>query len=62
MNDERLLHSPKRAALRLDIGRTKLFELLRDGEIESVPVGRARRIPEEALVAYVQRLRQSSAA
>jgi excisionase family DNA binding protein len=45
------------AALRLRIGRTSLYRLIRDGEIESVPVGRLRRIAPEALTEYVNRLR-----
>lgn len=57
MNHDRLLLAPERAAERLDLGRTKIFELIATGELESVKIGRARRIPEEALVAYVARLR-----
>jgi excisionase family DNA binding protein len=57
MQDTLLLLSPERAAERLDIGRTLLYELLASGEIESVKLGRNRRIPAEALAAYVDRLR-----
>lgn len=45
------------AARRLRIGRTTCFRLIRTGELESVPVGRLRRIPPEALTEYVTRLR-----
>ncbi|MFD8545780.1 excisionase family DNA-binding protein [Streptomyces sp. NPDC059649] len=47
------------AARRLRIGRTTCFNLIRSGELESVPVGRLRRVPPEAVTEYVTRLRQS---
>jgi excisionase family DNA binding protein len=52
-----LLYKPEHAAALLGIGRSKLFELIGDGQIETVQIGRSRRIPAEALVAYVERLR-----
>ncbi len=54
-----LLLTPERAAERLDLGRTKIYELMAAGQIESVKVGRSRRIPVDALVDYVTRLRTS---
>lgn len=48
------------AARRLRIGRTTLYGLITSGEIESVPVGRLRRVPVEALHEYVARLRRTS--
>jgi len=44
------------AAQRLSLGRTTLFALLKDGQIMSVRIGRLRRIPVGALVAYTARL------
>lgn len=52
-----LLLKVEEAARRLGIGRTKCYALVMSGEIESVPVGRLRRIPAECLDEYVQRLR-----
>lgn len=52
-----LLYRPEAAAAVLGIGRSKLFELMGTGKIESVSIGRARRIPAEALEDYVARLR-----
>lgn len=46
-------------ARRLGIGRTLMYALIRSGQIESVTVGRLRRIPAEALPEYVARLRRS---
>lgn len=46
----------EQAAARAALGRTKMYELIKTGEIQSVKVGRSRRIPVEALDAYVARL------
>jgi excisionase family DNA binding protein len=54
---EKLLHSPEAAAELLDVGRSQMFELIARGEIESVKIGRLRKIPADALTAYVERLR-----
>lgn len=43
------------AARRLRIGRTFLYELIKNGEIVSLKVGKLRRFPPEALQAYVER-------
>jgi excisionase family DNA binding protein len=53
----RMLLTPTEAAETLGIGRSKLYELMRAGVVESVLIGTARRIPAEALVTYVARLR-----
>jgi len=55
----RLLVSPEIASDLLCIGRTKLYELLASGEIESVRLGSCRRIPMRALEDFVSRLRRS---
>lgn len=57
---EPLLLKVEEAAKRLGIGRTKMYSLVMSGEIESVPVGRLRRIPAECLHEYVQRLRRQA--
>lgn len=54
---ERLLLTPKEAADAIGIGRSKLYELLRSGRIESVRIGGSRRVPRQALEEYVDRLR-----
>jgi excisionase family DNA binding protein len=56
-----LLLTPEQAATCLAICRTKLYELLRTGDLESVRIGSSRRIPAAALAEYVQRLRNGSA-
>lgn len=57
MTGQRLLLRPEEAADVLGIGRSKLYDLLATGEIESVHIGSCRRIPVEGLHAYVERLR-----
>ena len=44
------------AARRLSIGRTTLYALLKDGQINSVSIGHLRRIPAKELTAYTARL------
>ena len=47
------------AARRLGIARTLMFRLIKDGEVESVRVGRLRRVPVASLEEYVDRLRRA---
>jgi excisionase family DNA binding protein len=57
-----MTHTPKllltvaEAAAALGLGRSKLYQLLDAGEIESVKIGKARRVPTAALEMYVNRL------
>ncbi|MEU4164881.1 helix-turn-helix domain-containing protein [Actinoplanes sp. NPDC026670] len=55
----RLVLTIEQAARRLGIGRTLMYSLVMDGEIESVTIGRLRRIPVECLTEYVTKLRAS---
>ncbi|GGN74062.1 hypothetical protein GCM10010112_43830 [Actinoplanes lobatus] len=50
----------EQAAKRLGIGRTLTYALVSSGEIESVQIGRLRRIPAECLTEYINRLRQQN--
>jgi len=54
---EPMLYTPTEAAAALGIGRSKLYELLQAGVLESVHIGACRRIPAEALTDLVSRLR-----
>jgi excisionase family DNA binding protein len=47
------------AGERLGIKRTKTWELVRSGELETVRVGRRRLVPVDALSQYVDRLRSA---
>lgn len=53
---DRLLLTIVEAAALLGVGRTTLYELLSRGELTAVRIGRARRVPREAVDAYVARL------
>lgn len=53
VDQPRVLLRVEEAAACLAIGRTRMFALLRDQVIESVKVGRLRRVPADALTAYV---------
>ena len=36
------------------LGRTKVFELMKSGELETIRVGRSRRIPVLAAMAWIE--------
>jgi excisionase family DNA binding protein len=54
-----LLLTVEEAAQRLSIGRTTMYSLVSTGAIESVTIGRLRRVPSESLEKYVSSLRTS---
>jgi excisionase family DNA binding protein len=54
----RLVLTVEEAADRLGIGRTLMYALITTGEVESVRIGRLRRIPADALEMYVNGLRR----
>lgn len=56
----RVLFTVEEAARALGIGRTRMFELIQHGDVETVLIGRLRRIPVDALDAFVSRLRESA--
>ncbi len=53
---ERLLLTPEQAAEALNIGRSKVYELIAGGRLLSVKIGSCRRVPVDALRAYVASL------
>ena len=52
-----ILFTPTEAARALGIGRSKLYEMLQTGVLESIHIGACRRIPTDALTDLVSRLR-----
>lgn len=52
----RLLLTVEEAADALRIGRSKVFDLIRCGELDSVKIGRLRRVPEDAVHTFMRRL------
>lgn len=54
--EPRQMLTVEQAAEALGIGRTTMFALIKSGEIESVRIGRLRRVPADAIEAYTNRL------
>ncbi|MGW7301395.1 excisionase family DNA-binding protein [Streptomyces sp. NPDC054829] len=52
----RILYPVDEAAEQLGLGLTMTKALIKSGELRSVKIGRARRVPAEALHEYAQRL------
>ena len=46
----------------LGIGRTFMFQLVATGEIDSLKIGKKRKIPRDANYGYIRRLRSEHAA
>jgi excisionase family DNA binding protein len=61
MVSEKVLYRPEEAAERLSISRWAVFRAIADGSLESVTLGRSRRIPAAAIDQYVERLREEHA-
>ncbi|MGW4640772.1 helix-turn-helix domain-containing protein [Sphaerisporangium sp. NPDC004334] len=53
---ETLLLTVEEAARQLRIGRTRMYHLVTSGAVESVFIGRLRRVPMECLHEYVKTL------
>ncbi|WP_421108291.1 helix-turn-helix domain-containing protein [Streptomyces sp. NEAU-S77] len=48
------------AARRLSVGRTTMYALIREGAVRTVPIGRLRRVPVQALSDYLADRMQSN--
>ncbi|MFI6026364.1 excisionase family DNA-binding protein [Amycolatopsis magusensis] len=53
---ERLLLTVEEAAEYLGVGRTLMYQLIKDQEIETIRIHRLRRVPREAVTAYARRI------
>jgi len=53
----KLLLTVEEAAERLGIGRTLAYALVKSGDLESVRIGRLRRVPFDSLDQFLCRLR-----
>jgi excisionase family DNA binding protein len=56
-----LLVTSEEAAQALRVGRSKIYELMRSGELRSVKIGGSRRVSVTALAEYVARLETDAA-
>ena len=52
-----LVFTVEEAADRLGVGRTVMYALVSSGAVESVRIGRLRRVPADALVTFLDELR-----
>lgn len=57
---EDVFYKPEEVAAALRIGRTRVYYLIRIGLLDSVKIGTSRRIPIEALRAYIKTLPRSA--
>lgn len=55
------LHQLPEAQARLGVGRSTLYNLIADGEIEVVHIGRRALIPSDAIDAFIARQRKATA-
>jgi excisionase family DNA binding protein len=60
MATERLLYKVDEAAEALGLSRVTLYSLMARGEVDSIKVGAARRIPADELRRFVERNRQAT--
>lgn len=51
-----LLLTPEEAAAELRIGRSRMYDLIREGQVVSVRVGGSRRVVSDSLNAYIRKL------
>jgi len=58
---EKLLYRPEEVADRLSISRWAVYRAIADHSLESVKLGKSRRIPAAAVAAYIERLREEQA-
>ena len=54
---EKLLLTPEEAAEVIGVSRSKVYDLMRTQELESVRIGGSRRVPTAAIEEFVSRLR-----
>ena len=55
--DVPLVLTIEQAAERLGVGRTVMYALVSSGAVESVKIGRLRRVPADALITFLEDLR-----
>lgn len=57
----RLLYRVEEAAELLSVSRSRVYELIRSGQLRTVQVGKSRRVARRSLDEYVARLLRGSA-
>ncbi len=59
---DKLLYTVAEVQALTGLGKSKLYDLIRDGSLESVKVGGCRRIPADSLVEFIASLPREVAA
>lgn len=59
---DRVFLTAEEVAEALSIGRAKVYDLIRNGDLVSVKIGRLRRVHADAVQAYARRLIEEQAA
>lgn len=54
MSVDRLLYKPVEAAQAISVSRSKMYDLMRNGQVPSIRVGGVLRVPVEALRLWVE--------
>lgn len=54
------LYRVEQVAELMQLGRTRIYEMIARGELRSIRVGSARRIPESALAEWLDRVSEES--
>lgn len=57
---DRMLYTVPDAAEQLSVSEKTMRNLIREGQVESVLLGRRRLVPAQALAEYIERLRRAS--
>ena len=61
MENDRLLFTVPEAAAKLGLGRSLVYNLIMSGELDSITIGRARRVPAASLQAFIDTRRRDTA-
>ncbi len=56
-----LMYTPEEVAEALRVGRSKVYDLMRSGDLRSVKIGGSRRVPATVLASYVATLAEEAA-
>ena len=59
---EKLMLTPEQVAETLGIGRSTVYDLMREGRLTSVKIGRSRRVPVSAVREFADGLVQAGGA
>ena len=60
MDTGQLLYRPEEGAAMLRVSRSRLFQLLASGQLQTVQIGKSRRISRAALEEYIAHLEQTA--